>query len=77
LTFGQPRIDQGHFGHFGSRKALWVLWFGIRMGYATSFWMFSHPHEEKMIFLDFLGFGTQNEGEQNTASTPITRLTSK
>ena len=25
LTFGQPRVDQGHFGQFDLKMTLWVL----------------------------------------------------
>ena len=32
-------------------------------------YMFSCPHGEKIIFLNFSGFGTQLEGGQNTIST--------
>jgi len=34
--------------------------------------MFSWPHGEKIIFLDFSGFSTQIEGGQNTVSTGAT-----
>ena len=34
-----------------------------------SFWMFSQPHREKKIFLDFLESNTQIVDEQNTVST--------
>ena len=34
-----------------------------------SFWMFLWPLGEKLIFLDFLGSGTQIEGKNNIVST--------
>ena len=33
--------------------------------------MFSRPHGEKILFLDFLGSSTQIEGGQNTVSTAM------
>ena len=44
---------------------------GVRTSWATSFYMFSWPHGENMIFLNFSGSGTQIEGRQNTVSTWI------
>ena len=63
-TFDQTWVDQGHFSwnsHFGRPS--------VQTGCATSFWMFSWPHEEKITFLDFSRFGTQIEARQNTVST--------
>ena len=69
LTFGQPKADQGHFGHFG------LKWYfersSVQMGYAMPLYMFSWPQGEKKIFLGFLGFGMQFEGGQNTVSTHL------
>ena len=36
--------------------------------------MFPQPHGEKIIFLEFSGFGTQIEGGQNMVSTVVTTV---
>ena len=63
----KPRVDQGHFGHLSWKGH--SRCFGVRIGYAMSFWMFLRPHGEKTIFLDFSRFGMQIEGTQNTVLT--------
>ena len=60
-------LTRGIFGHFS-----WKSHFGCSgawMGYATSFWMFSWTHREKIIFFDFSGSGTQIENGQNMVTT--------
>ena len=36
--------------------------------------MLPQPHGEKIIFLEFSGFGTQIEGGQNMVSTVVTTV---
>jgi len=41
LTFGQPRVDQGHFGQFDLKWNFECS--DARMGCVTSIYMFSWP----------------------------------
>ena len=64
FDFSQPRVDHRQFDlkrHFEFSDA--------RMGCTTSIQMFLWPHREKIILLEFSGFGRQIEDEQNTVST--------
>ena len=66
LTFGQPRVDQEHFGQFDLKRHF--KFSDTQMGCATSIQMFPWPHRGKLIFLVFSGFGTQINDGQNTIS---------
>ena len=67
MTFGPPRVDQGHFGQFDLKWHFKCS--DAQIGCTTSIQMFLWPNGEKLIFLEFLWSGTQIEGEQNTVST--------
>ena len=67
LTFSQPRVDYGHFGHFGRKRHFERS--GVQTSCATPLYMFLWSHGEKVIFLGFSGSGTQIGGRQNTIST--------
>ena len=54
LTFGQPRVDLGHFGQFDLKWHFECL--NAWISCAMSIWMFPRPLREKIIFLEFSGF---------------------
>ena len=65
----------------GWPRTFWSFWLkkhfersGVRMRCAMSLYMFSWPHGEKMIFLDFLGSGMQIKGGQNTVLIVVPSL---
>ena len=62
LTFGQPRVNQGHFGQFDMK---WHFEYSnAQMGCAMSIQMFPQPHERNLIFWNFQGLARKSRANK-------------
>ena len=73
LTFSQPKVDQGHFGHFSWKRHFECS--SIQMSYATSLYMFSWPHGENNI-IGFFGVWHANWRQKKYGTNRIPSRTS-